>query len=56
MSGSLAVTPGQTYVLSGCFYTGGLSSGNLYLELNDAPCERQAVASIGVNQWQFVYE
>lgn len=56
ISGPLAVTPGQTYVLSGFFYTGGLTSENLYLDLNDVSFEQQPTAPNGENQWQFAYE
>ena len=46
---------GEKYVLSGFIYTGELTSGQTYLDLNDIPNDPTArTLNNGVNQWQFV--
>jgi hypothetical protein len=46
---------GEKYVLSGFIYTGELTSGQTYLDLNDIPDDPTAITrNNGVNQWQFV--
>lgn len=56
LSNSIAVTPGQRYVLSAFFYPGNITSGTLYIDLNDASFDVQPTATIGIDQWQFAYE
>jgi hypothetical protein len=55
ISGRLTVTPGAQYVLSGFFYTAGLQSGFLYLDLDDVGFDVHVFAQNKVSQWQFAY-
>jgi hypothetical protein len=55
ISGRLTVTPGAQYVLSGFFYTAGLQSGFLYLDLDDVGFDVHVFAPNKVSQWQFAY-
>jgi hypothetical protein len=50
------VDGGRDYILSGFFYTRDLSSGGLYLDLDDVRFERQVPAELGLDQWQFAWQ
>jgi hypothetical protein len=52
---AIPVTPGETYVLSGFFYTQGVSEGALYLDLNDVPFESNMGIPMNYQGWQFMY-
>ena len=47
---------GEKYVLSGFIYTGELTSGSTYLDLNDIANDLDIVAGYGIDQWQFVWK
>jgi|GEM_PF-1670230 len=47
---------GEKYVLSGFIYTGELTSGNTYLDLNDIDNDLDIGAGYGIDQWQFVWK
>jgi len=56
---TIAVTPGQTYVLSGFFNQGNMTSGAVYLDFNDVYFEVPVYLPISTQiqtQWQFIYE
>ncbi|WYM00653.1 MAG: Calx-beta domain-containing protein [Gloeotrichia echinulata CP02] len=56
------LTAGARYVLSGFIYTGDLTSGSTYLDLDDIANDPQpgvdadSRALNGINQWQFVWK
>ncbi|MCW9683183.1 hypothetical protein FJR41_020710, partial [Dolichospermum planctonicum UHCC 0167] len=47
---------GEKYVLSGFIYTGELTSGSTYLDLDDIANDLDIVAGYGIDQWQFVWK
>jgi len=55
---NIPFTIGQTYVISGFFYTGDYTSGGTYLDLYDTDAWQGAYMgpSMGVNEWQFVWK
>lgn len=54
---AVCVKPGEEYILSAFFHTGGINSGNLYLDFDawtQSP-NLQVLSEIGVAGWQFVW-
>ncbi|MFG0285799.1 MAG: GC-type dockerin domain-anchored protein [Phycisphaerales bacterium JB039] len=53
ISASIAVTRGETYILSGFMNTGNLEAGALYIDLNDIPGDPHVPACFDLEGWQF---
>jgi len=52
---NVPVVPGEEYIISGYFYTGGCA-GMAYLDLNDIANDPEPRPDIGVNEWQFAWK
>ncbi len=50
----IPVQGGQDYVLSGYFHTTSITSGSIYLDVNDTSFDRHVQPRRGVDGWQFV--
>ncbi len=54
-SAPIAVTPGETYILSGAMHADGIIAGAIYIDMNDISGEASLVACTGpgITGWQF---